>query len=142
MSAHILSEKHINLLVNAAFFTGHNCGKFSIYYEGKTHQFNQNHNELNCEKLGQILVDQNYRSVNERYNETNKSPRFVFKFNPLPMVALKNIVQIFKACDCYDYQACETDDYYDTKARSIIDEIRDHLISQLPGYDEAEWSID
>ena len=48
---------------------------------------------------------------------------------------------ILKACDCYDYQSCETDDYRQSEAAKLIDGIRSYAIHNLPGYDDAPWGL-
>ena len=92
---------------------------------------------LSLDEIGQVLVDQNYRSVNERYRKNDDPEKYSFRFFSASMSA----IQIIKACDCYDHQACETDDYETTKAAEILREIRRKAISQLPGYDAAKWGM-
>lgn len=87
--------------------------------------------------MKQILSDQNCRSINERYNEQKAPPIAEFhlvhrKFSP---------VDIIKACNCYEYQACETEDYQQTDAARISDAIRSTAIGNLAGYEEAAWEI-
>ncbi len=50
-------------------------------------------------------------------------------------------VEIIKACDCYDYQSCETPDWKDTEAYAIMQMLRKRAIYSLPGYEEAAWEI-
>jgi hypothetical protein len=86
-------------------------------------------------KMAQILLDENYKSVNHRYKE-NDSDTINFEFEP----AL-SCVQIIKACECYDYQACETKEYKDSAAKRIIEWIEGKAVRTLPGYESAEWEI-
>jgi hypothetical protein len=51
-------------------------------------------------------------------------------------------VQVIKACNCYDYQACELPEYETTAAARLIAGIRSAAICDLPGYDDAMWAID
>lgn len=88
-------------------------------------------------RAGFLLRQQNCRSVNHRYGEANEPTPYEFRWHPFPLTA----VEAIKACDCYDYQASETDDYRDTIARQIIDAIRSSACRALPGYSEAPWSI-
>ena len=67
--------------------------------------------------------------------EVNTPIRFRYENNRSP-------VQILKACQCYDYQACETEGYEQTDAQRITRAIAAHAINNLDGYDKAEWSID
>ena len=50
-------------------------------------------------------------------------------------------VQVLKACDCYDYQSCETDDYPQSEAKRMIETIKTWAITTLPSYDKAEWAL-
>lgn len=60
-----------------------------------------------------------------------------YKFKPKVLTA----VEVLKACDCYDYQSCETDDYHETTAAKLVDRIRKSAIGKLPGYEDAPWGI-
>lgn len=88
-------------------------------------------------KVGQMLVDQNHRSVNYRYREDGQPPRYSYR----PYIKPLTPVAIIKICNCYDYQACETDDYEKTPAGRMVDAIRSKAIRQLPGYEEAPWGL-
>lgn len=48
-------------------------------------------------------------------------------------------VAILKACDCLEYQSSETDDWYTSDAKILVDAIRENAIDELPGYAEAHW---
>lgn len=45
--------------------------------------------------------------------------------DPLDVFLIR--AQVANACDCYDYQACETDDYRDTVAALIVQQVRDNF---------------
>ena len=49
------------------------------------------------------------------------------------------IVEILKSCSCFEYQACEYDDWHKSKAHKVINAIRKECITRLPGYEEAQW---
>lgn len=127
MSAYILSEKIINKIVNGA--AGYS-------------QYVRLAGELLClkdaqdlEKIGQILTDENYRSVNYRYNERDDSPKFTH------LQTLENFspVEMLKALDCLEYQSCEHPEWKGSRAFTFVCHIRGAAISNLPGYDEAKW---
>ena len=124
MSAWIVSDAHIDALITYAHSGGYD-------------RVNRPETET---ELGQILVNENYRSVNARYrNEYGEPHRYTFK--PYIDKPLKPVV-VIKLCNCFDYQACETDDYPKTPAAHIVESIRDRAISNLPGYDDAPWGLD
>jgi hypothetical protein len=131
MSAFVVSNKHISALVKAAHCSYPGNGPY-YYWHNESHFFLGN-----LEDIGQKLVDENLRSVNYRYDEQECPEPFILTPTPdYPLAAL------LKACDCYEYQACETPDWRDTEAWAILDAIRSNIISRLPGYEEAEWHID
>jgi hypothetical protein len=109
--------------------------------------------------IGKGLLAENIRSLRSRYGDRHnewmagheaEADAYVFtslneEFTP---------VTIIKACDCYDYQACETHDYRQTPAAAIIDAIRDHAIKAggfemfketpdipIPGWSDAPWGL-
>ena len=125
MSCFIVSNAHINALTHA--YTRYDVR--SVWYERQPRYLSE-------QQVGDILLTQNVRSYNERYGE-NAAETFVWNsfqrdFTP---------AEILKACACYDYQACETDDYYATLAHAIVEAIRYAAICALPGYEEAAWEI-
>lgn len=130
MSAFVVSNNHINILINwAVSQTGF---KVNVYYQEKTFTIGED----NAQQAGQILLDENYRSVNHRYDSFDKAERF--KFVRKHFLNMSK-VQIIKHCDCLNYQSCETDDWKDTFAFKIIKAIRERAIHSLPGYDDAKW---
>lgn len=51
-------------------------------------------------------------------------------------------VQALKLADCYEYQACETDDWSECEACAVVNAIRRHAITRVPGYAEAAWDAE
>ena len=54
--------------------------------------------------------------------------------------------QIIKCCECYDYQACETSDYYQTPAAKLVEQIRTIALTkggQKEGklYNDLIWGL-
>jgi hypothetical protein len=129
MSAFIVSDKHINSLLNFAYahMDGINLP------DGQDLSFKS---VQDLDKIGQILLDENYRSVNYRYREQEISHQIKFFVQPL-----LTPVQIIKACQCLDYQCCETEDWEETSAYRIINWIQTEAIRNLAGYEQAQWSI-
>ena len=133
MSAFIVSAAHIDLLVSFAV-------KHGVRYEtnGRTILATP---EI-AEEIGQILADENYRSVNHRYQERTKghfgSPE-TYKFKPAQLLPA---IVILKQVACYAYQACETENWEQSVAFAICEAIKDAAIPELPGYAAAPWGID
>ena len=97
-----------------------------------------------------ILYQENIRSVQTRYGSTDLEnlPGLIGKPATLVvtprelMQAPMDPVKILKACDCLDYQSCETEDYNETLAAHLIFAIRKAAIHNLPGYQNAPWEIE
>ena len=127
MSAWMLSANHINYLVNyglkhAVSFYDEETGRDMCIKD-------------NRQGTVDILTLANAASVNRRYNEASAYEyRFV-------AIEANDAVQVLKACQSYDYQACEVADYRSTIAARIVDEIRREAIRNLPGYEEAKWTL-
>lgn len=131
MSAFILDNKHINVMMSRAvpLYPG---DSFSYYWNGQPYYFRGQ-----TQEVGQKLVDENFRSVNYRYDEAEEPYTFL-------NVVLRRVyasVEVIKACNSYNYQTCETPDWKETEARAIVKALRKRAIKQLEGYAEAAWVI-
>ena len=132
MSAYVVSDEHIDVLIYYAI-----AKQASYYFHPRRVEITRE----NANEIGQILLDENHRSVNYRYNETDKAPEYKYKPAPGSLPANHQPVQILKAISCLDYQCCETDDWATTHAHAVLEGIKDKAISCLPGYDAAAWGI-
>ncbi len=96
----------------------------------------------NAAEVGQMLSDENVRSVEDRY--------------PVGLTRLIGIVrytehvvptglpepdpaQVIAACNCFAYQACETEDWETSEAYSYIEALKGMAISRLPGVASKRW---
>lgn len=130
MSAYIVEKITIDAIVHFFSRTQYNL------YVGNTLRFDPNKfNDL--QRIGQILTDENYRSVNYRYDTETLAPIYLYHRTQAfaPVVILKLLA-------CYDYQACETPDYERSIACKIANEIRKNAVTFLPGYEDAPWGLD
>jgi mannitol-1-phosphate/altronate dehydrogenase len=112
MSAYIVDHDHIDALLTFAL-----C---KSYGRGVVYTANETLIEIvstNATEIGRILLTENERSVRHRYPDDapgdlpgsigEDAASYLFhryERTPSPLV-------ILKACECFDYQACETDDY-------------------------------
>lgn len=117
MSAYIVSDEEINALATAYYLTVDK--------------------RITEQEVAGILLAENFRSVNYRYREDEEPPAIRFRVTGLNI----SPVQILKMCSHFDYQACETSDYRETRAAKIVDEIRYAAIERLPGYGAASWGL-
>lgn len=83
--------------------------------------------------LGQILIDENRRSVNYRYNETEAADPFVYKpYKVAPIQAAKFII-------CIDYQSCETPGWDRTRAHALLFRLLQNIVRKLGSYESCAW---
>lgn len=98
--------------------------------------------EAEATAMGQVLWNANYRSVNARYGESRRAPRYAFTGNG----RILTLAELAKAIHCLDYQSCEYPEWYTSKARKFLDKVEQNIYRvvahDLPGYDEAPWGID
>lgn len=90
-----------------------------------------------AEIVGQILLDQNLRSVNYLYTDDEIN----IYLHRAPQHTTWTAVEILSAIACYEYQACETTDWPQTEAYNICQALQEHMIASLPAYSEAPWEI-
>ena len=92
------------------------------------------------------------RSLEARYPDTKPDPaqdflcmsreEYITETQRLvmsPLAKWLEPVDILSMCSCYNYQACETDDYDTTQAARFIRNLVSSMISKLPGFDKAPW---
>lgn len=75
--------------------------------------------------IGQSLLNQNYKSVNCRYRENTETPKYNYE-------DVKINEGILIGCiDCYEYQACETDDYFNSDIHYSLLRLKDTIIERM-----------
>jgi hypothetical protein len=130
MSAFIVNPEHI---IELAVFLQKSRRK---HREFQPIEITLNHAEL----IANTLNFENYRSVNYRYDDNEQPEKIIISIKDYDNPRVTNPVHILKMADCLAYQSCETDDWYMTSAKEMIDEIRRAAIQELPGYDNAPWA--
>lgn len=96
--------------------------------------------------LGRILLEENIRSVRYRYPDfaPDALPRPIDQARVSPYT-FRRIAQelrpawVVRACDCLRYQSCESPDWKETLACSILEGIRESAIIALIA--DAPWGI-
>lgn len=139
MSAFMVSDDHINAIVLAA-----REGDMSYELNGVWKKVKGNEQE--CANL---LYEANAESVYSRYpSERPKRVESDSEWatsdeNSIVYVSprLLSGIQIIKLCQCFNYQACEVDDYEKTWASAFINRVIANQVHRIEGYDEAEWAI-
>ena len=130
MSAYIVNDKTVSVIVKA----------FEIY--NITHYSNDCNEfiEKKRQAIGQRLVDQNYRSVNCRYREYDPPHKFAFTDINLMVNGKLDTGLIVGCIDCYNYQACETDDYWQSHIYHSLRWLKDTILNQYIKQDGFEKS--
>lgn len=145
MSAFVVDKAHIDLLVRAAEHYGRTAddrfrwwrpdenGDFAGWRELDPFADGDDPERLTRSQLGQILVDENVRSVHHRYPRDNADlgelpgPIDAYYLGPYvyddPGFAPEPD-EVFAAIDCLDYQSCETDDWRRTEAFMLLEALR------------------
>lgn len=139
MSAFLLSCRHLNAMLNGAV---ERDLPLHWRHEGKSKSVGNSQNEL-----GQMLLDENIRSVQARYSRDYRSQLPGWRpehdepfqwdccgYNPSPLELLKLVL-------CYEYQTCEHSAWPDSEAKAFCTALLRVTISRLPGYDEARWYL-
>jgi len=131
MSAWITSKELIDSLLQY-------CITKKVYVFGKRYYDLSDAKTLN--KVGQILVNANYKSVNYRYSEKNKAEKYNFS-----LVNAEKIhpVQVLKSVNCLEYQCCEFSGWHKSEAKEILNRIVYHVAQDLAGesYESAQWDF-
>jgi hypothetical protein len=155
MSAFVVSNSHIHLLVHTAMYGPTDAHRtwhtFSYYHRtpnepagnsGTQHTIRPGDFDA-ADKLGQLLLSENVKSVHHRYPSDHDLPAgdyaALYRFGSAPHVSA---VDMLVALDGYEYQSCEHPDWRTSEAHSFTDTLRRAVIGHLPGYYESRcWAI-
>lgn len=125
MSAYVVSTDTIDYLVTAA-----RVWRLSEGYLPQEARY------MIDRELGQVLLTENVRSVNARYNDNDEAE--AYDYTPVRFDAIR-AVDVLKSVQCLRYQSCETDDFDTTLAARVLNALESAAIAHLPGYDKAPW---
>lgn len=142
MSVFLVSSEHINVMIYAGiasidpmvWVTDDEPSPTNGVSRYGTRELNRS----TATVVGQMLIDANAASVNARYSEENS---YTYEYES-PKYVSWSLVEVLAAIDCFEYQACEVEDYYNTEAPAFCRALRNNLISRLSGYEEAPWGIE
>ena len=141
MSAWIVSQNHIRLLVESLY-------KYEVIDGAQA---------LTPDEVGQMLWRENYKSVNYRYSERHRTPRFVHRSDagatwtyPCPNQGTirdltRNPALVYKQARCYQYQSNEHPGWDASQACSLIRRLEE-AIEKSTGTDDTNdnepWGIE
>jgi hypothetical protein len=90
----------------------------------------------------QKLCDENVRSLVARYGELHQDAdegmSWIPARRPLPD---RSIIEALKLIDCYRYQSCEHEGWEGSEAEKWTRGLYTRLVSLLPGWNDAPWSL-
>jgi hypothetical protein len=147
MSAFVVSHDHIDALLTFA--------RQEKLQDRLAHRLGKSERAIcDFDEIGRVLLTENVRSVLYRYPDSTeddapgktgeRADGYRFKtYEPfVHMPAGKKAAWVIKACHCFDYQSCETEDYEASVAHGMIREIEAAAVRTLPHYEDAPWGID
>ena len=123
MSAYIVSDNTIHAIVKG----------FEVYQ--KLDEFDAENYEkvysiiIDLQKvknrIGQALLEQNYNSVNCRYREDTKTPKYKYQDVEIDAGVLLGCI------DCYIYQACETKDFFESNLYNSLVKLKNAMLERM-----------
>ena len=139
MSAYILQDDTIDLLVTAGLYGTGVDGGLRVYHEGEYYHFTRYEH---ADKVGTILKTANYDSVNYRYKETTEVEPYRYNGNGITQYLGEVVIpwgQVLKSAYCYEYQSCEHPDWGGSLAKAIVDAITRKVGGFIADQCDAEW---
>lgn len=139
MSAFIVNNKTITAIVTAMqhkhFSTDLRNPETGEVYNART----------NPQKYGQLLLNENYRSVNYRYDESNKPPVFHMEYKTREGGYREEFTlgEMYGSIQCYMYQTCETPDWIGSDIYFAMLHLKDDIAERMAEKlgDELKWGL-
>lgn len=121
MSAYIVSNETISVIAKGFF-------EYGVTYKAEGYYpilsvIMEKREIIN--NIGQSLLNQNYASVNYRYNENAEMP--IFDYTDVDI----DEGVVYGCIKEYDYQACETDDYFESDLHASLIRLQEKLLERL-----------
>lgn len=156
MSAWIVSKAHIDVLVAGVLEQGgfQHRGKF-ISVVGDDDVYDGEAECIDATELGELLWRENHKSINYRYGTRERTPSYVYRAPEKHQTTSKTWGStkyldeqtrvdsgvLAKQVACYDYQTCEHQTYYRSRAYSVVCALSRALVSKVEGYEDAPWGV-
>lgn len=150
MSAYIVEENVINFMIQAGMSRAITSCYGLSWWKKPTYEPNgtMKLTYANDQEVGQMLWNQNIRSVRVRYGvgdlpgptanpDIPAEEQFIYK--PRPWTMEVKPIQVIKACHCYAYQSCESDDWALTESYRFSEALINASVHSVAGYEDAEW---
>ena len=122
MSAFICDDKTITCIAKAFFEYG---VKFKAGEPKSDFDLIIVNRDKEIKRIGQALLDANYKSVNFRYKEDTETPDFI------PEEVDIDEGKVLGCIACFDYQACETKEYYESQLYKDLQNLKTQITYRL-----------
>jgi len=133
MSAYVVSNNVIDFIISAFIENARHGKTITVPIDEIRYITYDLATDADRDALGQALLDENYRSVNHRYSESDNGGEYKFRFHRavLDMSVENRTLQMAQSIACLDYQACECPDYHKSRCYLILNNLRDAALSKL-----------
>lgn len=141
MSCFIVDQEHLRVMVHAAVHPYRLAGclsasRESLCYVTPDKKFVQASDD-NAGELGQMLLDANVMSVNDRYGDDD-----LFAYSHGTPRERWSPIEVIQACQCYMYQACEWEKWEGSEAERFTLELVNMMTRLLNAHQHVGvWEI-
>jgi hypothetical protein len=99
-------------------------------------------------EVGQMLWDENIRSIEYRYPDTVASKDYPggpcgdslrYSEHRVPPFRIFTVPQVIMTAKCFAYQACETNDWERSEAHSYIEALKSLAVESLAHAEGTQW---
>lgn len=134
MNAFLVSKKHIDFLVSAAYLWGRTDLRRYLPREYAN-------KDVDASDVGRLLWTENLASVAHRYGPQLDAPHTENYRHQIDLSAPNRAVEVIKSIQCLEYQSCEHDGWESSAAHCFLQNLKSEAIRNLPGYDKAPWGL-
>ena len=132
MSAFLVSEKHISILVGAWLALP------SVFRPPLPVAWEDNDGS-GLTGVGRCLLRENMASLAAHYHDKIDEQALADYYFDSHAADRLSIVEKIKAVHCYRYQASEHEGWEKSDARHFCEDLESALVHELPGYRDAAW---
>ena len=137
MSAFLMSNDEFNTIISHFIDPNNRTGEGAWLKIGDRYDYLSAQNSA---EVAEILRAENVRSISAKYGDGNVEP---YEFEYIPSARKRPVGNIIGALDCYEYQACESDDWNESNALEIVQGLRKHLLKTIAEKDDTyTWGIE
>lgn len=150
MSAYLVDAETIHVLVHTAIYGGmdgpmHWATNAELNADGSNGVRNTSFSDARYrvaargteEHIGQMLLDANAASLGALYGDDDA---FVYTYRR-PEFTTWEPVELLGILNCFEYQACEVENWDTTEAYRFCCALRRRIEGMLPGAHDAPWGI-